>query len=145
MYLYLQREPSVGEATLSRLCVETDFICDVLEDQVREVVGTTVASWKIHGRTAIPAGLYRLSLEMSGRFGPDTLTVNDVDGFEYIRIHGGNTSANTEGCLLPGTRNSANTVAHSQDALRDLRAIVVPAIKAGEEVWLEIRAAIQYA
>lgn len=133
------REPSVGGATLSKLFLGGDFVCDVLEDQIREVPGVPVVKWKVAGQTAIPAGKYRLVLVNSGKFGPDTLSISGVEGFDLIRIHGGNTQLDTLGCLLTGTRNGANTVVKSQDALRKLRTLIVPRMKAGEEAWIRIR------
>lgn len=138
MRVTIQREPSKGGATLSRMYVDGVFVCDILEDVVREIPGVPVSQWKIKGATAIPAGVYRLTLELSNRFGPDTLTVNKVDGFDGVRMHGGNTAAHTEGCPLTGWRNSSCTVARSQDALKAFRAIVVPEIKSGRTVMLEI-------
>lgn len=142
MIVTQQREPSVGAATLSKVWIAGNFVCDILEDEVREVWGEPVAYWKVHGKTAIPVGTYRVVTQHSMRFGPDTLTLLDVPGFEYIRIHGGNTVENTEGCLLPGTRNSKNTVGASQVALRALRSIIIPAIGSHEEVWWEIKPAL---
>lgn len=138
MHFTMFREPSKGGATLSKLFLGLTEICDVLEDEMREVPGMDVSLWKQHGKTAIPAGLYKIVLENSSRFGPETLTVKDVPGFQYIRIHGGNTQFDTEGCLLPGTRNTETTVAGSQVALKALRALILPALKAGEEVLIEI-------
>jgi hypothetical protein len=138
MYLTMFREPSMDGATLSKLFNGLDFLMDVLEDEVREKVGIPVAEWKQKTKTAIPAGKYRITLENSSRFGPDTLTLKDVEGFEYIRVHAGNTQFDTDGCLLVGERNSSNTVALSRANLVKLKALVLPKIKAGEEVWIEI-------
>lgn len=138
MILTSQREPSVGGATLSRLSRGKVFICDLLEDEIRERPGVPVAEWKEWGRSAIPAGKYRIVREDSKRFGPGTLTLADVPGFAHIRIHGGNTSEDTEGCLLPGLRNSKNTVTKSRIHLALLDMIVREAMNAGDEVWIEI-------
>jgi hypothetical protein len=35
------------------------------EDEIREIPGRPVAEWKVHGKTAIPAGRYRITLEAS--------------------------------------------------------------------------------
>ena len=101
-----------------------------------------VEEWKIHGVTAIPSGVYEVTAEHSQRFGPGTLTLHDVPGYKFIRIHGGNTSADTEGCLLPGTRNSAATVANSRAALSYLKNIVSGALDKGERVQIEIIPAV---
>lgn len=136
LVLTMLREPSVNGATLSKLFLGADFICDILEDEVREIPGRTVEQWKQWGKTAIPSGVYKIGLEHSNRFGPDTLTVFNVPGFQGVRIHAGNTQADTEGCLLPGTRNSNCTVANSRDALSKLRTMLVPYYPVG--VSLEI-------
>ena len=132
------REPSRGGATLSKLFLGLDFVCDVLEDEVREVPGAPVSDWKIKGHTAIPAGTYQVVAHQSARFGPDTLTLLDVPGYKYIRIHGGNTIGDTEGCLLPGVRNTPVTVAQSKVSLARIKAVALPALRAGRKVQIEI-------
>jgi hypothetical protein len=138
MHLTMFREPSQGGATLSKLFHGLEFVCDVLEDEVRELPGVPVSGWKIHGVTAIPHGTYQITLEFSQRFGPDTITLLKVPGYQYIRGHAGNTSADTEGCLLFGTRNSACTVARSRDALAYVKRMVQAALQRGERVDIEI-------
>jgi hypothetical protein len=140
----MQREASINDATLSKLYAGTVFLCDVLEDVVREVKGTPVSEWKVPGKTAIPAGTYKLAAVDSGRFGPNTLTLLDVPGFMYIRIHPGNDAADTEGCLLVGTRDSSCTVRNSRDALKGVHAVVLPALLV-EPVYIEILPALQTA
>ena len=132
------REPSAGGATLSKVYIDDKYACDILEDVVREVPGVPVEQWKVKGQTAIPTGRYRVRLETSARFGPDTLTLENVPGFQYIRIHGGNTAKDTEGCLLPGARSGVAQVAFSQLSLVTLRGRIVPAIHGGIEVWWTI-------
>jgi hypothetical protein len=139
MELTQLREPSVNSATLSRLLLDDKFVCDILEDQVREIPGQSVASWKVYGQTAIPMGRYRISFQSSVKFGPNTLVVNNVPGYVGILIHGGNTSLHTEGCLLPGTRNSAYTVGDSQKTLANLKTLIQAAIARGEQVWWTIK------
>ncbi|WNO06057.1 DUF5675 family protein [Rhodoferax mekongensis] len=138
MHFTMFREKSVGAATLSKLYLGLDFVCDILEDEVRELPGVPVDKWKIHGVTAIPSGVYQVIAETSGRFGPETLTLIGVPGYKYIRIHGGNRSTDTEGCLLPGMRNGPNSVASSRDNLAKLKAMILPALKRQERVTIEI-------
>jgi hypothetical protein len=143
MELLLQRWRRPG-ATPGDLQVDGAFECYTLEDPIRERPGVPVAEWKLHGRSAIPAGRYRITLEHSPRFGPNTLTVNGVPGFAGVRIHAGNDVDDTEGCPLVGdgleagdTRIRGGT---SRPALNRLKAKVRQAIRdRGEEVWLEIR------
>ena len=136
--LTLQREPSKQETTLGTLSQGPEKICDTLEDQVREVPGKPVKSWKVWGKTAIPAGRYRITLENSPRFGKDTITVNEVEGFDGVRGHGGNKHEHTEGCLLFGVKVNAVTITKSQDTLKVVKAKVAKFIADGHEVWLTI-------
>lgn len=140
MELLLDRGRVVKDATVGFFCVNGQFECYVLEDMVREVEGQPVASWKVPGKTAIPAGRYRVTLEASPRFGPNTLTIHDVPGFTGVRIHGGNSAADTEGCPLlgdglAGARISAGT---SAMAVNRVKVAVARARDAGEAVWLTI-------
>ena len=142
MKFILQRGQSKQGVTLSRLSLGDKFICDVLEDEVREVKGQSVDKWKVHGKTAIPTGTYEIVAQDSPRFGPATLTLLNVPGFQFIRIHAGNAAEDTEGCLLPGLRISDTRVASSRAALAHIREIILPALQAGEHVTIEIRGAL---
>lgn len=140
MKLTLQRRPSKGDATIGNLSIDGTFACYTLEDQIREVPGQPVESWKVHSKTAIPAGEYRVTLEASGRFGPDTLTVNDVPGFKYIRMHSGNTAADTEGCPLLGMQATDTSLigGTSRPAVALVKGEVQRAIARGELVTIEV-------
>lgn len=142
MEIELARQPSAKETTFGDLYVDGVFECYTLEDQIREIAGRPVAEWKIHGRTAIPAGRYRVTLENSNRFGPDTITINDVPGFAAIRMHGGNSAADTEGCVLVGdkvdlaaAKISGAKFAHVLDGLKET---IGEAMHDLEEVWITI-------
>ena len=141
MKIKVIREPSVGGATMGKLYIDDAYACHTLEDEVREVIGQPVSEWKIPGKTAIPKGLYRVTLEDSGRFGPDTLTINDVPGFQYIRIHAGNTADDTEGCLLVGMQATDVSLVGgtSRPALSIIKDAVKHAISKDEEVFIEIQ------
>jgi len=91
-------------ATVGDLFVNGELECRTLEDPVRERLGVPVALWKVAGDTAIPKGRYRVTLEHSPNFGPDTLTIHEVPGFTDIRSHAGNTVGDTRGCPLVGQR-----------------------------------------
>lgn len=131
MDLLLQRLPSDEHRTHGDLYVDGQWLCYTLEDVVREV--------KIKGKTAIPAGRYRVTLENSPRFGPNTLTVRDVPGFTGVRIHGGNTERDTEGCPLVGLERTDTGIRNSKPALDELKQEVAAAIQGAEQVWLEIK------
>lgn len=126
--------------TLSRLYVDGDLFgqCPyTLEDVVREVPGKPVKDWKVPAETAIPVGKYRVVIDMSKRFGKRMMHVLDVPGFEGIRIHSGNTSHDTEGCLITGKERDEKhgEVSGSRIACAALFDKVDKALNKGDDVW----------
>lgn len=109
----------------------------ILEDVVREILGKTVKDWKVKSETAIPVGKYKLIIDMSPRFGKRMMHVLDVPGFEGIRVHAGNTSHDTEGCLLAGKERDERhgEVSGSRIACAALFDKVEKTLNRGEEVW----------
>jgi len=128
--LELQREEPADHRCFGVLTVAGHYECETLEDPPREV--------KIPGMTGIPAGRYRISLEDSPRFGPNTITVNDVPGFTHIRIHAGNTANDTDGCPLVGQERTETTIIRSRQALAHLKPKIQKGLEDGE-VWLTIK------
>lgn len=149
MNLTAQRITPAGHPrTFGKLLAEDGHqLCYTLEDEVREIPGRPVADWKVKGATAIPTGRYRVTLEYSGRFGADTLTIHDVPGFEYIRMHPGNTETDTEGCLLLGMEIDPHGIVGgtSRPAVKLVQFVVREAIERGEEVWITISNAVEAA
>jgi hypothetical protein len=143
--LRLRRRPTVKATTLGRLTVDDIYVCDTLEDAIRETVpgGVPVSEWKKAGITAIPAGRYQLELVNSSNFGHDTLSLVGVPGFSLIRIHAGNDDSNTEGCILVGTavedpQGDGGDVVDSRIALLQLKSKILPRMKAGESAWIDV-------
>ena len=136
MELLLQREPSSEACTLGGLLVDGRSFCWTLEDPVRERPGEPVANWKIPGRTAIPAGRYRVRLTWSQRFRRVLPLLDEVPGFAGIRIHAGNMAEDTEGCILVGFGRIRDGVTESRRALEAL----LETLRAAEgEIRIEIR------
>jgi hypothetical protein len=73
--------------------VDGKFFGYSLEDAVR-------TGPKIPGETAIASGIYKTVVTYSPRFKRDMPLLLDVPSFEGVRYHGGNTSKDTEGCIL---------------------------------------------
>jgi hypothetical protein len=116
MKLALQREPSVNGATLGNLYVDGAFQCYTCEDVVRPI--------KIFGQTAIPAGTYKIEITFSPHFQRDLPLLIDVPDFSGVRIHPGNTPADTEGCILVGTQKGNASVLNSRVAFDALFALM---------------------
>ena len=126
------------KATEGNLSVDGLRECVTLEDHSP---WNDPAAVKVPGRTCIPPGRYQVVLVDSQRFGPDTLSLVGVPGFTAIRIHAGNTSAQTEGCILVGQDATApddDWIGRSVAALKALKATVLPRLRAGEEGWITI-------
>ncbi len=143
MEIVLQRlKDQFPTRTPGELRVNGVFFCYTVEDEVREDQARPVAAWKVPGATAIPAGRYLLTLEDSPRFGPGTITVNRVEGFSGVRIHGGNDEGDTEGCPLVGyelTGEGTITAGQSKAAVANLKRNIREAIARGERVFIDVR------
>jgi len=121
MKLELRRMEFGTSYTIGRLYIDGAFQCYTLEDKVREVDGQPVQVWKVPTKTAIPKGTYKLIIDFSNRFQKDMPHILDVPGFEGIRIHSGNTSEDTEGCIIVGNAwNGSNFVSNSKIAFNAL-------------------------
>ena len=103
MNLELKRISFGEDYTVGKLSLDGRFLCYTLEDKVREVIGEPVTSWKVQDKTAIPVGVYPVIITMSARFKTRLPLLMDVPGFSGIRIHTGNSSKDTEGCILVGS------------------------------------------
>lgn len=138
MKLRLERAPSAHGATIGELYVDGVFECYTCEDEVREIEGQPVESWKVKGRTAIARGSYPVGITPSARFHRDLPILGRVKGFDGVRIHPGNTSEDTEGCILPGQTRTDRTVGQSKAAFSALFDKIRGAINAGDYVSIEI-------
>ena len=138
MQLTVKRQPSRPTCTHGDLFIDGAFQCHTLEDVVREKPGVPVAQWKVPGKTAIPAGTYKVVIDMSTRFQKMMLHVLDVPGFDGVRIHSGNTDQDTEGCLLLGMLRTDDAVQQSKTAVAAVEQIVGSALAGGESVTISI-------
>jgi hypothetical protein len=97
MRLLLKRFEFKPTYTIGKLYVNGIYYCYTLEDVVR------TEGKKVYGQTAIPAGTYSVIINLSNRFNRELPLLLNVPGFTGVRIHPGNTSKDTEGCILVGT------------------------------------------
>lgn len=120
MIIHLIRKEFTPEATLGELWVDGGFLCFTLEDKDRGLMQwdsiVTIKAKKIFGTTCIPYGKYRVKLSMSERFKRTLPEIMDVKGFAGVRIHRGNTAADTLGCIILGYKKAYNTVFESTKA-----------------------------
>jgi hypothetical protein len=131
MQIDIYRQPSSDRSTIGELYVNKRFQCYTLEDVVRPN--------KIQGMTAIPSGSYDVLITFSQRFQRDLPLIADVPRFSGIRIHPGNTDADTEGCILVGTQAGIDVVTNSRAAFDKLFAMMEESDSNGEKITLQIR------
>lgn len=133
----LQREIFDEEFTLGRLYVAMQHFGFTCEDTDRQL--ETFPERKVHGSSAVPRGRYRLTTSLSARFGRDMPELVGVPGFTGVRIHGGNTAADTEGCPLLGRVRTARGVANCAERNASLVKLINDTEDAGNEVWLTVK------
>lgn len=131
LYLELFRKEITRESCIGELYVGGKWQCYTLEDPPRKV--------KIPGHTAIPAGDYKVLITYSNRFHRQLPLLVDVPNFTSIRIHPGNTAAETEGCILVGEARGKNVVTRSRAAFNSLYNKLWKAVKQGRDMEIEIR------
>lgn len=117
------------------LYVDGRLLGQTLEDEDRRLED---GGEKVYGQTAIPRGRYKVTITFSNRFQRPMPLVHDVPGFTGIRIHGGNTEADTHGCPLLGAIRTRNGIAQCPGVNARLMYYLEAAESRGEDVWLEV-------
>ena len=130
---------------------QEEYFCDTLEPPALETKTTVSKEAVLRSPAkaqnlkpfAIPEGRYAVVITWSPQFkmwlplllgGPDFNLL-----FKGIRIHAGNTSNDTEGCILVGQNLKKGMVLNSRIWLHRLKQKIVEAKGRGEAVWLTIK------
>ena len=113
----------------------TVYFCDTLEDTDRglttEMTPIEISKIKVPKQTAIPTGTYRIDMQTISRnlgtrkfyqdvCGGHVPRLEYVPGFTGVLIHCGNTSKDTEGCILVGENKAVGKVLNSRETFRRL-------------------------
>lgn len=109
--------------------IDGQYLCDTVEDCDRglkqSMTSQQIAVKKVYGKTAIPAGRYKVTLTFSNKFKRVLPLVNDVIGFLGIRIHSGNTAEDSLGCIIVGENKIKGGVVNSKVTLERLMAKLI--------------------
>ena len=128
MTLTLDRKYKLPTYTIGKLYIDEEYFCDTLEDKDRgltdDMTVSEISKIKIKKETAIPTGTYKITITYSNRFKKNMPLINDVKGFEGIRIHSGNTNQDTEGCVLVGFNKVKGNVINSRDTYNKLFSVL---------------------
>lgn len=135
MELTLNRIFLGSSATIGELLVNDKHLCDTLEDRVRP------EGEKVYGKTAIPEGTYEVKLTHSPRFKKILPEILNVPNFSGIRIHTGNSSKDTEGCIIVGTWDGEKEdwVGSSKIAFDELMTLLEEATNNKEKVTITVK------
>ena len=115
---------------------EDQYFCDTLEPTWRDYAH---GAYKVKGRSAIPEGRYAVVISWSPKFEAWLPILLGVPNFSGIRIHAGNTAADTAGCILVGKNKIVGQVVDSRIWLHRLKQKIVEAKERGEPVWITIK------
>jgi hypothetical protein len=134
MELTLNRIFLGSSATIGELYIDKKYIADTLEDRVRP------EGEKVYGKTAIPEGTYEMVLSYSPRFKKILPEILNVPNFTGIRIHCGNSSADSSGCILVGTWDGEKEdwVSDSKVAFNKLMSLLQKAADNKEKITITI-------
>lgn len=136
MKILLRRIAKRANYTIGKLYLDGKYFADTLEDTDRGLTQDMpleeIQSKKIYGKTAIPAGTYKIDMNtVSPKFkdrswakpwGGKIPRFVDVKGFEGVLIHPGNTDQDTQGCVLVGQNSVVGKVVNSVDTFNKLMA-----------------------
>lgn len=140
MKITLKRIALKDTYTIGKLYIDGEYFCDTLEDKVRDLNKNGVfdnVEKKIYGETAIPYGTYNIKWTYSNKFKKYMPLIENVPSFAGIRIHSGNTNADTQGCVLVGENKAVGKVLNSKNTVNKLYPIIQKACKNGS-VTIEI-------
>ena len=142
MELRLERKYRSNNYCIDKLYINNEYFSDALEDPDRSLTDSMsleeIKKIKIKGNTCIPYGTYNVTITYSPRFKKNLPLINNVKGFDGIRIHSGNTPQDTEGCLLLGLNKVKGRVVDSKVTVNKFIDIVQKALNKGEKVTITI-------
>lgn len=141
MRLKLERKYFKDNYTIGNLYIDDQFFCNTLEDKNRDLNKNgrfDNGEMKVYGETCIPFGKYKVTINMSPKFGRELPRLIDVPSFEGVLIHRGNTAEDSAGCILVGENKVTGKVLNSTPYEERLVKVIKEAITHGEEVTIEI-------
>lgn len=139
MKLELVRIANRPTYCIGKLYIDGVWFCDTIEDTDRGLDDSMsvdeILKKKIKGETAIPTGIYKIEITYSPKYKRMMPLILGVKGYSGIRIHSGNTSKDTEGCLLVGKNTKVGMVTDSRNTYQRLFA----RLQNAKDILIEIK------
>ena len=124
MKLELVRIANRPTYCIGKLYIDGVWFCDTIEDTDRGLDNSMsvdeILKKKIKGETAIPTGVYKIEITYSPKYKRMMPLLIGVKGYSGVRFHSGNTSKDTEGCLLVGKNTKVGMVTDSRNTYQRL-------------------------
>ena len=129
--------------TIGRMDINGTKFSDTLEDTDRGLTQDMqldeIKRIKVYGKTAIPKGTYKVSVQYWQKHKIYVPFIHDVPGFTSILIHSGNTPEDTLGCILVGENTVKGRLTNSRPYMTRLTKLCQDAIRRGEPVRITIK------
>ena len=142
MEIQLIRKYRKTNYTIGQLFINNQYFSDTLEDTDRGLKDSMsleeIRRIKVFGDTCIPYGNYKVSITYSPKFKKKLPLINNVKGFEGIRIHSGNTNYDTQGCILLGFNKVKGKVINSKIAFDKVMKYLELATINNEKITIEV-------
>lgn len=117
MKILVKRVARRDTYTIGKMYLNGKYFCDTLEDKDRGLKQSDgvaiIRTLKKPGTTAIPAGNYKVIVNMSPKFKRILPRLLNVPGFDGILIHRGNSDKDSSGCILVGENKVVGKVINS--------------------------------
>lgn len=141
MKILVKRIAKLPTYTVGKLYIDNKYICDTIEDTDRGLTQNMslneIKSKKIYGKTAIPSGTYKITMNVvSPKFKDRSWAkpwkgkiprLLNVTGFDGVLLHVGNAADDSLGCLIVGENKVVGKVINSTVTFNRLMQILTSA------------------
>lgn len=139
MLVVIERKWKKDTYTIGRVFIDGNFFSNSMEDKDRGLTKdmplAEIKKRKVYGETAIPTGKYKVTMTYSPKYKRMMPQIMNVKGFSGIRIHSGNTAADSLGCILFGKNDKVGWISNSRETCKRFEELLN---KAGGTCDLEI-------
>jgi hypothetical protein len=138
--------------TIGRLSIDGTLFCNTLEDTDRglrsDMPLEEIRSVKVAGKTAIPTGVYKVTMNVkSPKFSQKPQydftngflpRLQNVPGYDGILIHAGETAEWTDGCILVGDNKKTGRLTNSMEVFTKLFERMKAAAERNESIYIAV-------